>query len=200
MLSPKILQYYLLSPFFLEIEVLSYLAHSSLDEPAPWTRVSDPGFINGLREVIGRNWFHRIWVVQEAAVSQKAVMMCGKDSFSSTNDPVQVRKFTQRIKYAAISPQWDQAGLNEVNIGCLVQVLNLQMQHIERKTKNKIFTVPPDILDIAFEIRHRNATDRRDKLFAIMGLVDQSNGSILQPDYSMNVEMVFQQLLEAVEI
>ncbi len=86
-----------------------------------------------------------------------------------------------------------------VNIGCFLQVLNLQMQHIQRQS-DEILTPPGDVLDVAFKTRHRHATDRRDKLFGIMGLTDRSNGSLLQPDYSMNVETVFQQLLEAIEI
>jgi hypothetical protein len=181
------------------MNVLRYLAQSGLDDPAPWARMPESGFLPGLREVIQRDWFKRVWVVQEAAVSQKAIMMCGRDSFQWTNDPVQVRKFIRRIKYAAISPQWEQAGLSEVNIGSLLQVLNLQMQHIERQ-RNQAFALPQDILDVAFELRHRKSSDPRDKLFAMMGLVDQKSGSAFQPDYSINVEAVFQRLLDSVEI
>jgi hypothetical protein len=181
------------------MDILKYLAHSTLQDQAPWTSGPEEALTAGLREVLQRDWFSRMWVVQEAAVSQKAIMMCGEDKFEWTNDPVQVRKFIRRIKYAAISPQWEEAGLSEVNVGPLLQVLNLQMQHIERQQKQNL-TLPPDILDIAFELRHRKASDRRDKLFAIMGLVDQENGSIFQPDYTMNVESVFQRLLDSIEI
>jgi hypothetical protein len=158
------------------MDVLRYLAQSTLDDPAPWARMPELGFLSGFREVIKRDWFDRIWVVQEAAVSQKAIMMCGRDSFQWTNDPAQLRKFIRRVKYAAISPQWEQAGLSKVNIGGFLQVLNMQMQHIERQ-RSQGFAFPPDILDIAFELRHRKASDPRDKLFAIMGLVDQQNRS-----------------------
>jgi hypothetical protein len=181
------------------MNILRYLSQDTLDHPAPWAQTPEASFLPGLREVIQRGWFTRVWVVQEAAVSQKAIMMCGKDSFQWTNDPAQVRKFIRRIKYAAISPQWEQAGLSEVNIGSFLQVLNLQIQHIERQ-RNQAFAVPPDILDIAFELRHRKASDPRDKLFAMMGLVDQKTGSTFQPDYSTNVETVFQRLLDSFEI
>lgn len=181
------------------MQVLRYLAHNTLHDQAPWTQLPGDDLTAGFREVLERGWFSRIWVVQEAAVSQKALMICGNETFRWTNDPVLVRKFIRRIKYAAISPQWDEAGLSEVNIGRFLQVLNLQMQHIERQ-RQQVFTLPPDILDIAFELRHRKATDRRDKIYAIMGLVDQPNGSNFQPDYSMNVEAVFQRLLDSIEI
>lgn len=181
------------------MSVMKFLAKSTLEEPSPWAVSPEPDMRHGLEEVLGNEWFSRIWVVQEAAVSQKAIMMCGDDSFEWSNDPVQVRKFIRRIKYASISPQWDEAGLSKVNMSVFLQVLNLQMQHIERQ-RGQTFTLPPDILDIAYELRHRKATDRRDKLFAIMGLVDQKNGSTFQPDYSLNVEKVFQRLLDSIEI
>jgi hypothetical protein len=126
-------------------------------------------------------------------------MMCGIDSFQWENDPNQVLKFMQRIKYAAISPQWERAGLSQVNLDLFLQLLNLQMQHIERQ-RREILRPAPDILDIAYETRHRKATDPRDKLFAIMGLVDQSDESFFRPDYSLNIEEVFKELLDTIEI
>jgi hypothetical protein len=180
----------------LGMEVLRYLAQSNLSQPAPWATRPNAAVIGGLRTVLQRAWFSRIWIVQEAAVSKRSVMMCGEDSFQWSNDPVEVRKFIRRIKFAAISPQWKEAGLSEINLGMFLQILNLQMQQIERQ-QNQTLTKEPDILDIAFELRHRQATDPRDMLFAIMGLMEHKTGSILRPDYSMNVEQVFQKLLEA---
>lgn len=181
------------------METLKYLAESNFDNPPPWVRNPKAASLEGLREVIDRDYFKRIWVVQEAAVSQKAIMMCGNDSLQWSNDPIQVRKFIRRIKYAAISPQWEQAGLSQLNLGFFLQVLNMQMQHIERQ-HGMSFMLPLDILDVAFEMRHRKATDPRDKLFAVMGLVDGNLGGILQSNYSMGVETVFQNLLDAIEI
>lgn len=183
---------------FRGMEVLRYLAESTFDSPAPWS-MPRADYYNGLNAVLQRDWFTRLWVVQEAAVSRKAIMMCGKSKLEWTNDPIQVRKFIRRLKFASISPQWEQAGLSEINLGRFLQVLNLQIQHIERQS-GKVYTPQPDILDIAFELRHRKASDRRDKLFAILGLVDQDKDSTFQPDYEMNVEAVFQRLLNSIEL
>jgi hypothetical protein len=126
-------------------------------------------------------------------------MSCGDDSFQWENDPSQIMKFIRRIKYAAISPQWEQAGLTHVNMDIFLQLLDLQMQHIEIQCR-EILRPAPDILDTAYSTRHRKSGDRRDKLYAILGLVDQRNGSLFQPDYTMNVDEIFKKLLDAIEI
>jgi hypothetical protein len=73
------------------------------------------------------------------------------------------------------------------------------MQHIERQ-RGETLRPALDILDIAYSTRHRKSSDPRDKLFAIMGLVDQSDGSFLRPDYNMKVEEVFERLLGSIEV
>jgi hypothetical protein len=156
-------------------------------------------FYAGLEYVLGQSWFSRIWVVQEAAVSRRTIMMCGKDSFEWTNDPVQVRKFMRRIKFAAISPQWQRAGLSQIDLKQFLDLLDLQIRHIERE-RNLNLRRPPDILDVAFDMRHRQSSDPRDKIFALMGLVEKSNRVIFQPDYRMPVEEMFQKLFDSIEI
>ena len=181
------------------MQALKYLAEKTLDEPAPWQQRQDVAFFPALNDILQRDWFHRIWVLQEACVSRKAIMTCGNDSFKWENDPSQVLKFIRRIKFAAISPQWEQAGLSQVNTDTFIHLLYLQIEHIERQRK-EILRPAYDILDIAYASRHRKATDRRDKLFAIMGLVNQRDETFFRPDYTMNVEEVFKTLLDAIEI
>jgi hypothetical protein len=181
------------------MQVLSFLSRKDHVDQAPWVLMPEQAFDTGFQEIISREWFSRMWVVQEAAVSKKAVMMCGDDKFYWSGDPLEVRRFIRRIKYAAISPQWEQAGLSKTNPGSFLQILNLQMQYIERTLQKKM-DFPVDILDIAFEMRHRKASDRRDKLFSILGLVDPISGTVLKLDYNMNVEEVFERLLRLVEV
>ncbi|KAI9857986.1 MAG: hypothetical protein M1813_007956 [Trichoglossum hirsutum] len=181
------------------MEVLNYFAQSTVNDRAPWDCMPRGAFFAGLEYVLNQPWFSRIWVVQEAAVSRRTVVMCGKDSFEWTNDPIRVRKLMRRIKFAAISPQWERAGLSQIDLKKFLDLLDLQMRHIERE-RNQNFRRPPDILDVAFDMRHRKSTDPRDKIFALMGLVDQSNRVIFRPDYSLPVEEMFQKLFDSIEI
>jgi hypothetical protein len=58
----------------------------------------------------------------------------------------------------------------------------------------------PDILDITYSTRHRKAVDRRDMVFALMGLVNQSDRSFFRPDYRIDVEEVFKGWVDSIEI
>jgi hypothetical protein len=127
------------------MEVLNYLAQSTVNDRAPWDCMPEGAFYAGLEYILGQSWFSRIWVVQEAAVSRRTIMMCGEDSFEWTNDPVQVRKFMRRIKFAAISPQWERAGLSQIDLKQFLDLLDLQIRHIERE-RNLNLGRPPDIL------------------------------------------------------
>jgi len=181
------------------IEALRYLAHSTFRRPAPWLTENADRIREGLTEVLGRVWFKRIWVVQEAAVSQKATMICGYDSFSWTNEPVKIRRFMRMIKAAAISPQWEFANLSRIEMDEFLQLLELQLRHIER-VRRESFQKSPDILDVAYDTRHRQCTDPRDRLYAVMGLVDSADSKMFVPDYNLPVGETFQHMLRSVEI
>jgi len=49
-------------------------------------------------------------------------------------------------------------------------------------------------------MRHRQSTDPRDKIFAVMGLAEQPIGTRFEVDYSIPVEKIFQRLLDAILI
>ncbi|KAH8591916.1 heterokaryon incompatibility protein-domain-containing protein [Bisporella sp. PMI_857] len=181
------------------MEALKYLAENTLCEQAPWDQMPDLAFFPALSEIFQREWFQRIWVVQEVCVSQKAIMVCGKDSFQWGNDPNQILKFMRRIKYATISPQWERAGLSQLNMDHFLQLLDLQLQHIQCQHRKTLRPVA-DILDIMYSTRQRKATDPQDKLCAILGLVDQSDEYFFRPGYTLNIEEVFKRLLDVIEI
>lgn len=57
-----------------------------------------------------------------------------------------------------------------------------------------------DVLDIAYELRHKLASNPGDMLFSIFGMVDGSwNSSDFKPDYSLSVGQSYDHLQEAVQ-
>ena len=51
-----------------------------------------------------------------------------------------------------------------------------------------------DLLYLAYTMRRRKAADRRDKLFALLGVAEDSAGFV--PDYTLPVEETFQRFLK----
>ena len=81
----------------------------------------------GLVDVLHREYWRRMWVIQEAAVARKVTFICGTDRISWENPIKPVRAFEQSVKLAGISPQWSTAGLRKIILEPILQLLQLQL-------------------------------------------------------------------------
>lgn len=165
----------------------------------PWAKMSPEQSQAGLQDVMSRAWFERIWVVQESALSQQATVVCGKEEFSWNSDPKRVRRFIRMIKYAEISPEWEEAGLKTIDMKLLLELLELQERQILGPWA---YHHDPDILDVAHSMRHRLCADPRDRLFAFMGISGDPEGTLqnFQPDYSASLQEVHERLKAVLNI
>ena len=184
----------------LGMKILDYFANASQPEDKPPWRASAPALVReALLDVMGRPWFERIWVVQEAVLSQRATVVCGHDTFTWNSKGVtEVYEFMRMIKFAEISPQWHEAGLDVVNMRPLLDLLDLQVGQQLDRTFGVSHRRPPDILDIAYNLRGRGSSDRRDKIFALLGMQQDYLDKPFPVDYKMDTEEVYRTLLRAI--
>jgi hypothetical protein len=99
------------------------------------------------------------------------------------------------IKWAELSPDWQQAGLGEINFRPLLELKDLQIGQAVDKSWGGTNRMAPDILDIAYDMRHRSSTDPRDKIFALAGIMSfMIGGEDLRPDYTMSVRQAYEHL------
>lgn len=84
------------------VDVLNYFAtHPRPTRDAPW-RILPPKLVHdGLLDVLSREWFQRIWVVQEVALGRRIKMICGSSSFSWLSRHSCVTGFTRMVKLLA---------------------------------------------------------------------------------------------------
>lgn len=179
------------------IHILEYFASSQAPSASPLWMTMPPGLVKrGLKDIMNRDWFRRIWVVQEAALSQIASITCDPYSFSWwSNDCTLVRRFARMIKFAELSPDWQQADLGEINFRPLLELMDLQIGQQLDRSFGDTTRMAPDILDIAYDMRHRSSTDPRDKIFGLAGIVsDRIGGEDLRPDYTMSVRKAYEHL------
>jgi hypothetical protein len=175
------------------MRVLSFLAggeDTALETPLiPW---KDSGFsdreVEGLKDILDRPWFERVWVVQEAALSNRATLSIGHQSLSW--DEFSSLRFLKRIKFAEIGPQWRHTV--EVDMKSLRELLEFGL----RVTHG--FTEAPGLLDVVHEMRHRKATDSRDEIYSACGLA--KDGKEFQVDYSLSAEEAFENLYHYVRL
>lgn len=139
----------------------------SLSVPAIWS------FFN-------RTWWTRAWVLQECMASELMWLICGSSYVMSVNVCEFVNKMLLYIDrqsyYIERTP--------------LRETLSLRwymLISIERFQRERCFSIY-DIVRISSNL---DATDPRDKIFALLGLVDTQTKLRLQPDYNLSPCEIF---------
>jgi len=119
-----------------------------------------------LRALLKRPWFTRIWVAQEVGVAKGAIMVCGE------------HKIDWRILFSG----YERAQTKELLVA-VISVIDLE------KIDSLSFaqTTKRDLGDLLIKFRQWNATDPRDKIFALRGLCDSNIHRMeLAPDYGID--------------
>ncbi|KAI1118597.1 heterokaryon incompatibility protein-domain-containing protein [Nemania sp. NC0429] len=114
---------------------------------------------DSLKALFAMPWFHRIWVLQEIHFSKSAIVISGDreidwEHFSS------LKAWNESRYYA-----------NRDNLPFSVQWLT-GIQTRSRSWRGTLATFPQRLLQMLSESRACGATDPRDKLFAILPLID----------------------------
>ena len=186
----------------LGIQILAYFAeHRRPAKHAPWQTLPPELVSQSLGDIMNRPWWHRMWVVQEVALSQNTQLICGTSSISwDSKDSTHVREFQRMIKYAAIHPDWRLRRLTDIEMQPLLELLDLQIgQNLDRSFGSS-HRRAPDILDVAYDLKHRLSSDPRDMVFALQGIARyMMSGEELQPNYLWTVEQTYDHLESVIQ-
>jgi hypothetical protein len=147
----------------------------------------DPGW-TALRNLYRRDYFSRIWVVQEVALSAREPrVICGSHQ-APWSKVIRVATFCVRsspvLNNGAVKTHAPTATyMNEVRDALAVAKNHWSLE----------------LLYLLIRTRRSRATDRRDKLFALYGLANDISGSggpLLKADYAMSVRDVLLHVME----
>ncbi|KAE8445911.1 hypothetical protein EG329_012690 [Mollisiaceae sp. DMI_Dod_QoI] len=147
----------------------------------PWLHDPNWSHWTALVKLFQRSWFQRIWVVQEAAMAREATVVCGPYSImwkDISNIAISVRKRGYLGPYPI---QFHATGITSAT------VIHFLRQAIQFQNNSW------GLLSLLRLTRKYKATDPRDKVFALMGVVTDA-GSILvdlKPDYRLSTEEVY---------
>ncbi|WAO96241.1 Hypothetical protein NCS54_01390900 [Fusarium falciforme] len=143
--------------------------------------------VKGLYAIMDQSWWRRIWVVQETVVARKATIYYSRFSapWSMFSD-------------AAI--EYDRTHLLG-NVNSVYPYLHdgQPLMHFSRivteiETTRRLWLniQPTSLLPLLRKFRARQATDQRDKVFALLGLVSHwLRGPRVVPDYRLEARQVF---------
>jgi hypothetical protein len=152
-------------------------------------------FWTSLTNLLARAYWRRAWVTQEIVLSKNVFAMCGESFFpllrvwhivgwlrtiNGRPSPIRERESVettiQRDKQAVIKAR---GGAKHLELSLLSKKLRKQVEAGEIKT-------PLAWRRLILETRTQQATDPRDKLYSVLGLLDSG----LRPEYSLPVESV----------
>ncbi|KAK5629131.1 hypothetical protein RRF57_004846 [Xylaria bambusicola] len=118
----------------------------------------------GLNELLQRPWFRRVWVLQEVANARTASVFCGENSI--------------RAPIFVMAPILLGLDLNS-HAAAVFELMPTYPGNGSRKTRDK------KLLPLLLDFRHSEASDPRDKIFALLGLCEDSGiQKYIEPDYT----------------
>jgi hypothetical protein len=168
-------------------------------EELPWSHAQLSDTEKSLQDIFGREWFNRIWTVQEATLARHTTLVCGNHQLSWDGNLQTLRSMVFRIQAHAISPYFSILSPQKSSLDWspLLNILETQMRQAARREG---VTLQRSLLDIAYNFRERRCMEPRDKFFAIFSMIENDKGERLrlQPDYTMRLEDVYDDFIREI--
>ncbi|KAK4232226.1 heterokaryon incompatibility protein-domain-containing protein, partial [Podospora fimiseda] len=133
----------------------------------------------GLRHLFSRPWWKRIWIVQEAVAAREIVFIYGGEVIP-----------WRYLQYLCISIQ-----LCEFRREQKTQALRTCGYRNFAALDNFRKHDPMPLLRLLQGTRNYEASDPRDKLYALLGMASDISSGDLIPDYSQSVEAIYRHLV-----
>ncbi|KAK4207887.1 heterokaryon incompatibility protein-domain-containing protein, partial [Rhypophila decipiens] len=136
-----------------------------------------------------RPWFQRVWVVQEAWLSKKAVMYLGEEKVSWAA--------VMLVNYWMVNTRGGGfPGIAQVSLPSLWARIAEHQNLISSVRHSDEMTPRMKILDLVLEGAELAATDPRDRIFALLGLGEETHQrdqipAPLQPNYTKTTSQVY---------
>lgn len=132
--------------------------------------------LQGLAELLSRPYWERVWIIQEIAKATVVEVRCGKLQIDLNG-----------ILYAATR----HTGLSERHRTLLAAIFEFRAQEQRKAGRMPLIQA---ILTSRFSL----ATDERDKVYALLGLAEDSTDLVPTPDYEQLEPEAFEQLTKRI--
>ena len=177
----------------------SFMERYGQREERPWSHIAVPELEQSVSRILTRPWFGRMWTVQEAVLARRITLQCGRHKIRWTCDLGTLRALVFRIKAAVVSPIYNlhRRDESELDWTPLLYILESQMRQAARR---EYFILQRNLLDVAFDFRHRRSTMLHDMYYAILGIVESDQGGkLLDVQYNIPAEEVYERFRAAVQ-
>ena len=134
-----------------------------------------------LDKFLSRPWFQRAWVIQEVVLSRNVQALCGRkcvswDEIGNFGNTMIANDMTQYLEsYSAATGHISESGCDRIH---MINGLKVTTSRMNQKLS---------LLPLLVQARGAQATNLRDKVFAVMAMAS----TIVHPDYSRSVSEVY---------
>lgn len=118
-----------------------------------------------LESLFWREWWTRMWIIQELCVSRRGTFICG----SASIDAPDLFAAVEFIAHSAI------ASTTGIDTGSAIQFAKLHREHTGGYFAS--------LLDLLIETRSFQASDYKDKIYALLGMCCSSDAHTITPNY-----------------
>ncbi|EXJ82289.1 hypothetical protein A1O3_06102 [Capronia epimyces CBS 606.96] len=148
-----------------------------------------------LHVVIDNPWWTRLWVIQESRLPERASLQLGRVSIPFRSFLDDLRALS--LSHVPISSGDDEAKM-QAHLALYDAVFKMgstqwrQLPGEDTDLDDKYLGVQFDFFcNLLAKCRHQLTTDPRDKVYGLLGLVDDCVGRIIGPDYSEDVTKAY---------
>lgn len=171
------------------IEALKHVWYKSQEptfsSPSDPTASEDSHTLNeedwsNINTLLKRDWFRRIWIVQELVLPSHVVIVCGRSQISWDQF------------FDALTTCQDFLNRGKSDSKNAQRLIYAGPAYALGQTRHRFHQVDRrhSLLDLLSLFRHAQATDERDKLFALLGLASDAAETAFNPDYDSSLEEV----------
>jgi hypothetical protein len=156
-----------------------------------------PDITNGLQDVLQRDYWHRIWVVQEVALARNIIIMCGANGVSIDNFDRTCCAIEYCTRHGLFDINGDPREFKHIIPGNAYDIKPLDVRR-QRRSGREVH-IGDIIMAVGGSPRRPrySATDARDLAFALVGVLSDQSRAAIGVDYNLTMEQVFTMLTKA---
>ncbi|KAI1327791.1 hypothetical protein F5Y16DRAFT_370921 [Xylariaceae sp. FL0255] len=151
----------------------------------------------GVCDIAGRSYWNRLWILQEVFLANTGTLLCFGDKFCLLS------AFFETCAILLADPSYAAQVLRSRTRGSIdAWPLLLRLNRIEDLLHLNAFkrrgAANPDILHLLDATRSACQHDSRDKVYGLLGILDQRIRDTIVPDYTKSIEDVYREFVVGV--
>lgn len=168
-----------------------------LAESIEWTSDYNRNGWKSLKRLCSREYWKRVWIIQEIVLAQNVVFRCGKMqlNWQSLSDLFLMLSSTDRRGRSLNPVEYQIPSFIEVVLNSPASsILKLRREYNYNKNSLGPAWQGFPLADALITSGNARCSERKDKIYGLLGLAD-TNSLDLSPDYQLNISQLYKMMM-----